>query len=157
MDTEIKILKPKDTNDFIQLIDILSDVFKMEKFEIPDNSYLESFLNKPDFKVLVVKHNNKVIGGLTVYVLHSYFSIRPTAYIYDVGVMSTYQRKGIGKKMLSFLTKYCDENGFEEVYVEAESNDVEAVNFYKTTSLSTMLQATHFTYSFDNAKSLKNK
>ncbi len=149
MDIEIKILTSDDTNCFIELINIFKEVFKMDDFEMPNSNYLRNLLNKPDFKVLVTQHNDRVIGGLTVYVLHSYFSARPIAYIYDVGVTTNYQRQGVGRKMISHLIKYCEENGFEDAYVEAENDDIEAVNFYKTTSISSMLQATHFTYSFD--------
>lgn len=157
MDIEIKILKTQDTNDFVELINIFNDVFEMDSLEIPESKYLENLLSKPDFKVLTAKHDNKVIGGLTVYVLHNYFSTRPIAYIYDVGVIADYQRKGIGKKMIAYLTKYCEENGFEEAYVEAETADIEAANFYKTTSISSILQTTHFSYSFDKINSDKNK
>jgi len=61
-----------------------------------------------------------------------------------------YQRKGIGKKLISALCEYCSKNGFNEVFVQAETADTQAVNFYRTTPISDELQATHFTYSFDS-------
>lgn len=155
MNIELKILKGQETNDFIELINIFSNVFKMKSFKMPKSIYLENLLSKPDFKVLVAKYNNRVVGGLTVYILHNYFSTNPTAYIYDVGVMTDYQRQGIGKKIIAYLVKYCKENGFENAYVEAETADIEAVNFYKTTSASSLLQATHFTYSFNSGNTEK--
>jgi aminoglycoside 3-N-acetyltransferase I len=118
MDIEIKKLNPYDIDDFSELITIFGFVFEMDDLNIPDNKYLKSLLSKPNFLVLIAKYNNKVIGGLTVYVLHSYYSTRPIAYLYDVGVMTDYQRKGIGKQLISYLTQYCKENGFEEAYVE---------------------------------------
>lgn len=152
MELELKILSSQDTDDFIELIRIFGDVFEMEGLKILDNKYLKSLLNKPDFLVLIGKYNNEVIGGLTVYVLHRYYSTKPVAYIYDVGVMRNHQRKGVGKKLISHLTQYCKENGFEDAYVEAETDDIQAVNFYKTTQMTSELQATHFTYSFDKLK-----
>lgn len=157
MTSEIKTLSSQDTNDFVALIKIFSDVFEMKDLKIPAHKYLENLLNKPDFLVLVAKHDNTVIGGLTVYVLHRYYSTKPIAYIYDVGVMPNYQRKGIGKKLISYLTQYCEENNFEDAYVEAETDDTHAVNFYKTTQISSVLQATHFTYSFDETNSNSDK
>jgi aminoglycoside 3-N-acetyltransferase I len=91
-----------------------------------------------------------VIGGLTVYLLHHYVSPQPIAYIYDVGVMPNYQSNGIGKKLIDYLSQYCREKGIREDYVEAETDDMQAVNFYRTTPISSELQATHFTYTFDN-------
>ncbi len=149
MDIELKKLSPQDIDDFSDLIRIFQIVFEMNNFEKPDEKHLQSLLNKPDFFTLVAKYDNKVLGGLTVYILHRYYSTKPIAYIYDMGVLADYQRKGIGKKLITFLTNYCQENGFEEAFVQAEADDTQAVNFYKTTSYSNELQATHFTYSFD--------
>ncbi len=148
MEIEIKKLSPQDVNDLSELIKIFEIVFEMSDFKIPSNGHLQFLLNKPDFFVLVAKYNNKIVGGLTVYILHRYYSEKPSAYIYDVGVLPDNQRNGIGKKLIDYLNDYCKENGFEEVYVEAETDDTQAVNFYRTTFFSNELQATHFTYSF---------
>ena len=152
MDIQIKKLSPHDIHDFSKLIEVFAVVFEMDDFKTPDDAYLQSLLNKPDFFVLVATFENSVIGGLTVYILHGYYSQKPTAYIYDVGVLSDYQRKGIGKKLIAYLTRYCKENGFEEAFVQAETDDLHAINFYRMTSISNELQATHFTYSVEKAK-----
>ncbi|WPP51381.1 GNAT family N-acetyltransferase [Catalinimonas niigatensis] len=150
MNVEIKKLDLKDTDEFVDLIKIFAVVFEMDDLKMPDNEYLRSLLAKPDFFVLIAQCDGKVIGGLTVYILHRYYSAKPVAYIYDVGVMPDYQRNGTGKKLISHLNKYCKDNNFEDAYVEAETNDTQAVNFYRTTPISSELQATHFTYTFDN-------
>lgn len=157
MDIEIKKLSPQDIHDFSELIKIFAIVFEMDNFKMPDEKHLKSLLIKPDFFTLVATYDNKVVGGLTVYILHRYYSAKPIAYIYDIAVLADCQRKGIGKELIRYVTDYCKESGFEEAYVEAETGDTQAVNFYKTTSYSNELQATHFTYSFgkentDNGK-----
>ena len=146
MDIQIKKLSPHDIHDFSKLIEVFSVVFEMDAFKMPDDAYLQNLLRKPDFFVLVATFENSVIGGLTVYILHRYYSQKPTAYIYDVGVSSEFQRKGIGKQLIHYLTRYCKENGFEEAFVQAETDDLQAINFYRTTSISNELQATQFTY-----------
>lgn len=148
MEIDVKKLEPRDVNDFAELIKVFTVVFEMSDLTVPNNQYLSSLLNKPDFFVVIAKCDGKVIGGLTVYVLHKYYSPKPVAYLYDVGIISDYQRKGIGKKLIAYLIRYCKENGFEEAYVEAEMNDTQAVNFYRTTSVCSELQAIHFTYAF---------
>ena len=151
MDINFKILSSKDLDNFKELIRVFEIVFEMKNFNIPDDNHLLILLEKSDFFALVAEIDNKIIGGLTVYVLNQYYSFKPLAYIYDVGILNNYQRKGIGKKLISYLTSYCKENGFEEAYVEAELEDVNAINFYKTTPISNILQATHFSYSLDKA------
>lgn len=145
---EIEILKPNQAEDFAALIHIFSDVFEMTELKIPHNTYLKSLLQKPDFFVITAKNYGKVVGGLTVYILHGYYTSKPAAYIYDVGVTPLFQRKGIGKKLIGFLTDYCQQRGFENAYVEAEADDIEAINFYRKTAHSHEMQATHFTYYF---------
>ena len=143
---EIHKLASQDLNDFIELIQVFALVFEMPDVEIPNQQYLERLLSNPDFLVFAAKMEGQVIGGLTVYVIHRYYSEKPTAYIYDVGVSPAYQRKGVGKMLMAHLVEYCNKRGFEDAYVEAESDDLDAVNFYKNTPYSNVLQATHFTY-----------
>lgn len=149
MDVEIKKLNPQNTFEFAELIKIFGIVFETEDLKIPEPKYLENLLSNPDFFVIIVEFEGKVVGGLTVYVLHSYYSAKPVAYIYDVGVLPNHQRKGIGKSLIKYLTQFCKENDFENAYVEAEADDLQAVNFYRKTQFSSELQATHFTYYFD--------
>jgi aminoglycoside 3-N-acetyltransferase I len=146
---EIKLLTPQDSSDFADLIQIFALVFEQDDIAIPRKAYLTKLLDKPDFLVIVAKDEGKVIGGLTIHILHSYYAEKPVAYIYDVGVAPQYQRKGIGKMLISYLIDYCKQNNFEEAYVEAEYDDTHAINFYRQTPFSSELQAIHFTYSFD--------
>jgi aminoglycoside 3-N-acetyltransferase I len=46
------------------------------------------------------------------------------------------------------VCKFCAQQGFEDAYVEAEADDIDAVGFYRKTKFSTELNATHFTYTF---------
>lgn len=149
MTADIKILAKTDSDEFLELIKLFKIVFEMEDLIIPDKKYLEKLLAKEGFFVFAAKNNDTVIGGLTVYTLEQYYSEKPLAYIYDVGVLPEYQRMGIGKKLIAALKAYCIENGFDAAYVEAESDDQQAVDFYRKTAFSSILQATHFTYSFN--------
>jgi aminoglycoside 3-N-acetyltransferase I len=148
MDIQISKLSSNDLKDFLELVKVFEVVFEMNDFKMPEAVHLQRLLDKPDFFSLVARVDNRVAGGLTVYILHRYYSTKPGAYIYDMGVLPEYQRKGIGKKLIGHLFGYCRENNFEEVYVEAESGDTGAVNFYRQLHFSSELQATHFTYSF---------
>ena len=47
-------------------------------------------LSGTNFFTFVAKYDNKVIGGLNVYILNRYYSIKPIAYIYDIAVLSNY-------------------------------------------------------------------
>lgn len=112
-----------------------------------DDEQLKKLLFNPDFWVFVITINDQVVGGLTIYVLHRYYNTRPIAYIYDVGVSPHFQGKGLGKVLIAEVCNFCRHNHFEEAYVEAESDDIDAVSFYRKTKFSSELNAIHFTYS----------
>lgn len=150
MDIEIIKLNPTDIGDFSALIKVFEDVFEWENFTFPKSKHLERLLDNSNFLVFVGKKDKKLVGGLTAYVLDRYDTEKPSAYIYDLAVITDLQRKGIGKILIAALNDYCTKNGFIEVFVQAETDDLQAVNFYRTTPITSELKATHFTYSFDN-------
>jgi aminoglycoside 3-N-acetyltransferase I len=145
---EIKKLEKNKTSEFRNLIEIFKDVFENDRQTL-DIDYLSRLLSKNDFIVFVVKVENKVVGGLTIYVLHSYYSTKPIAYIYDIGITKRFQGQGLGKALITEVCKFCKANGFEDAYVEAESDDIDAVSFYRKTKISNEMNAIHFTYAFD--------
>lgn len=145
----IKKLDHNEVPDFRNLVEIFKAVFENEE-QIPGNEHLGRLLSNPDFIVFVVKLNNRVVGGLTLYVLHSYYGTKPMAYMYDVGISPEFQGRGLGKALIAEVCRYCKDNGFEDAYVEAESDDIDAVNFYRNTKFSSEMNAIHFTYTFDN-------
>lgn len=142
---EIKQLKPGDVSEFNHLLEIFKTVFDNDA-PIPGDAYLAKLLSHPDFMVFVVCVNHQVVGGLTLYVLHGYFSEKPTAYFYDVGITPERQGQGLGKALISEVCRMCAAYGFEEAYVEAESEDTDAVRFYRQTRFDQELNAVHFTY-----------
>jgi len=149
MEIEIKKLSPYDIEDFVKLISVFESVFEWENFSFPPISHLQKVLNNPHFFVFVATSEQKVVGGLTAYVLEMYETEKPSAYIYDLAITTENQRKGIGKLLIAHVNAYCEKNGFGEVFVHAEMEDLEAVSFYKKTQPSNELNATHFTYSFE--------
>lgn len=151
---EVKKLNVTDVSDFRSLVEIFKIAFENEE-EIADSIQLAKLLSNPDFLVFVVKKNNIIVGGLTIYLLHSYYHSKPVAYIYDVAISPAFQGQGLGKKLISKVCKYCATHGFEDAYVEAESDDIAAVNFYRKTNYSSEIAAIHFTYR--NLSSLKIK
>jgi aminoglycoside 3-N-acetyltransferase I len=146
---EVIKLGSEEVSEFRALIEIFKEVFENEE-PISDNGHLAKLLSNLDFMVFVIRKNNKVVGGLTIYILHRYYSNKPVAYIYDVGITPELQGQGLGKSLIVEVCKYCKDNGFEDAYVEAESDDIDAVSFYRKTLFSSEMNAIHFTYTFDS-------
>lgn len=144
---EIKKLNSNCLTEFKSLIEIFKEVFENDE-PIANDQQLGKLLTNPDFIVFVVLLNNEVVGGLTIYILHRYYGTKPIAYIYDVGISPDFQGQGMGKALISEVCDFCKQNNFEDAYVEAESDDIDAVRFYRKTNFSSAINAIHFTYNF---------
>lgn len=144
-DLEIKKLSASDLDQFIELIRVFEDVFEMKNFQIPNSNYLQTLLERDDFFVFVSVLNNHVIGGLTSYTLRQYYSEKPLVYIYDLAVLTPYQRQGIGKTLIQSINAYCKDTGAEEVFVQADLVDDYALDFYRSTG-ATGESVVHFYY-----------
>lgn len=141
----VKKLNPDELSKFKCVLEIFREVFDVDA-ALPSDDYLKALLGDPEFLVFIVEHDHQIVGGLTVYVLKSYYTPLPVAYIYDVGISTGYQGKGLGKMLIAELVRYCKQQGFDHAYVEAEADDLEAVSFYRKTNASNELNAIHFTY-----------
>lgn len=142
---EIKKLTSDDLNQFIELIRVFEDVFEMKNFQIPKSEYLQSLLNRDDFYVFVSVFEGRVIGGLTTYTLRQYYSEKTLVYIFDLAVLTKYQRQGIGKSLIQGINAYCKDLGVEEVFVQADLVDDYALDFYRATG-GMAEDVVHFTY-----------
>ncbi|TGL22981.1 GNAT family N-acetyltransferase [Leptospira bourretii] len=142
---EIKKLSSNELNQFIKLIRVFEDVFEMKNFQMPNEDYLQSLLARDDFFVFVSIFRSQVIGGLTAYTLRQYYSEKPLVYIFDLAVLTKYQRQGIGKSLIEAINVYCKKMGAEEVFVQADLIDDYALDFYRSTG-GLPEEVVHFTY-----------
>ncbi len=145
MSVQVRRLDQRDLDKFLALIGVFEEVFEMKGFKIPGEKYLQALLAKEDFFVFVALLEEKVVGGLTAYTLQQYYSERPLAYIYDLAVLSRYQRQGIGKLLMEGISTFCKGIGMEEVFVQADQVDQHAIEFYQATG-GIAEQVVHFYY-----------
>lgn len=146
MNLELQILQSQNLEELKALVLVFENVFEMKNFKLPNERHLQKLLDKETFLAVIAKANNKIIGGLTIYVLDQYYSARPLAYLYDLAVMKDYQRKGAGKSLIEFTNNYCRQKGFEEVFVQADKVDEYAIDFYRSTKPTEEEQVVHFYY-----------
>lgn len=143
---DFEILQLDGIEELSELVTVFEVVFEMENFKRPSESHLISLLKNDNFFAIVAKKENKIIAGLTVYVLDQYYSEKPLAYIFDLAVLTEYQRKGIGRNLIEFTNKLCRQKGFEEVFVQADKVDDYAIEFYRSTKPTEEEQVVHFNY-----------
>ena len=146
MEIVIHILEPEDLPEFIELIRLFEEVFELKNMQLPPEDHLQGLLENEDFMVMVASHEERIIGGLTAYTLRQYISTQPLLYIYDLAVLEEHQRKGVGNQLIRAVNAYGRENGFEEVFVQADKEEPHAVNFYRSTDPTEEEDVAHFYY-----------
>lgn len=145
IDVQIKKIDAADIASFKELIHVFEEVFEMENFNLPTEDYLKQVLADKGFLAFVAILDNHVIGGLTAYILKQYYRELPLVYIYDLAVKAVYQRKGVGRQLISGITNYSKTMGVEEIFVQAEEADKHALDFYQTTG-GIAEKVVHFSY-----------
>ncbi|RPD43779.1 GNAT family N-acetyltransferase [Paracnuella aquatica] len=146
MPVNIQILDANNLTAFKGLIAVFERSFEMAHFRMPADAHLKSVLSRDHFFAVVASVDGNVVGGLTFYVLDQYYAEKPLAYIYDLAVLPEYQRMGIGKKLIDTTNEYCRQQGFEEVFVQADKVDAHALLFYRATKPTEEEEVVHFYY-----------
>ncbi|MBL7997818.1 MAG: GNAT family N-acetyltransferase [Candidatus Kapabacteria bacterium] len=130
---------------FQSVLRIFEHVFEWEDFTMPSGDYLLAQLRQQHFHVLVAELDGNVTGALTAFTLQMYSSQQPTVYIYDLGVMPDYQRRGIGRALMVELRRYAARIGAADVYVQADREDAHALEFYRSAG-GYATDVVHFTF-----------
>jgi aminoglycoside 3-N-acetyltransferase I len=129
---KISRIQGNDIEQLIELVKLLNEVFE-EPDKVASERQLKRLLNKPDFHAIAAIREGKIIGGLTAYELEQYYTDKSELYIYDIAVKKEFHNQGIGKALIAYLKDYSTKNGIEAIFVEAHSEDEQAVKFYEST------------------------
>jgi len=124
-------LNQNDVSHFQKLISVLAHVFE-EPTDIPDESYLEKLLAKPEFIALAVFNGTEIIGGLTGYELQKYYRRHSEFFLYDIAIDPAFQQRGLGTRLIVRLKEICLQKGITEFFVDAHLSDTHALKFYES-------------------------
>lgn len=130
VDLSIRILRPGDEKELQQLLQLYIDVFKDRSLP-KDTDYLSAILQQVNTIFVAAELQGELVGGITAHILPSIYGKFKELYIYDMAVSEAYQRQGIGSQMLNFVKEYCKANGIIDLFVQADTVDTGARNFYK--------------------------
>lgn len=81
--------------------------------------------------VLGAFDQGELVGGLAAYELHL-LSGATEIYLYDIAVDTRFQRRGIGRALMRELERHAAARGASTIFVEAEADDSDAVEFYRS-------------------------
>lgn len=140
-------LTASDTEEAREIIRLFVEVFELLPDEQPKNfSHLENQLADPDFFCYSAAVDQQVVGGLTAYLLSSFYDGEPELMIYDVGVQKEFRRRGIGQMMIQALLKECVDRDITSVFVDAHADDIQALDFYRSMEAAAEEAVIQFTF-----------
>ncbi len=111
-----------------ELISVFSLAFE-SVYQVSD-AYLQQMLDNPETLVLGATINGGIVGGLVAIEMFPIHGAKEF-YIYDIAVHPEYQKQGLGKALIGYLTQEAKKRGITTIFVEAESEDEGAVAFYQ--------------------------
>lgn len=86
------------------------------------------------FSYFVIDNSNQILGLVELSsrnIVDGCLS-SPVAYLEGLYLKEEYRGRGIGKKVIRMILKWCKERGFSELATDTELTNVKAQNFYKT-------------------------
>jgi aminoglycoside 3-N-acetyltransferase I len=126
---EITIQRIETVEALRQLLSVFALAFESDY--LVDDAYLDQMREHPSTLVLAAYIGEDIVGGLVACELLPIHGEKEM-YIYDIVVHPQYQRQGVGVRLIQQLKEEAKCRGVKTVFVEAESEDVGAVAFYRS-------------------------
>lgn len=142
---QILQLTKKDVAIFRELITLFKNVFEDPDKQNPSTFYLEDLLSRSEFFAFAVLQNDQVIGGITGYELQKYYKAESEFFIYDLAIEPSHQRLGIATRLLEKIKEICDQREINSIFVDAHTEDEEAIKFYESLGYGQGERVTQFT------------
>lgn len=127
---EVRRLRPGERGMARRLFVMMDDVFDTPSEELSDE-YVDALLGDPSFWAIAALRRGEVVGGVTAHTLPMTRAQTSEVFLYDVAVREDHRRQGIGRRMIEALRAGAAEAGVETLFVPAENEDEEALEFYR--------------------------
>jgi len=126
----IRRLSQNDSAAAARLFAVMAEVFE-EHSETLDSEYVSGLLARRDFWALAASEGDEILGGLTAHTLPMTRCEASELFIFDLAVKSEHRRKGVGRALVASLRALAAEEGIDVVFVPANNEDSEALDFYR--------------------------
>jgi len=82
---------------------------------------------------LLASEESKPVGFLRGTALGQLKSARRQMFLYEIGVVREFRRRGIAAELIRWLLRYCRSRGFQEVFVMTDPSNEAAVRLFRST------------------------
>ncbi len=95
------------------------------------DEYLSSMLQNKLCVILGAVVRTRVVGGLVAFEMMPIHGTKEF-YVYDIAIHPDFQKQGLGRRLMDTLKQEARTRGIGTIFVEAESDDKNAVAFYQS-------------------------
>lgn len=139
------------TNDMSYALEAIRVVKHEEdnnKLELLTDECMTNFLSNPDNYLIIAIGDNIVAGFVVAYELQRVDRNQKLMFLYEIGVLKTHRKKGIGTVLINFLKGICEDNNIMKMWVPTERSNIPAVSLYTKTGgeVSTKANEVSFTW-----------
>jgi aminoglycoside 3-N-acetyltransferase I len=113
-----------------ELFLMMAGVFEMECEPLGDE-YLARLMARGEFWALAATVDGRTVGGLTAHALPMTRTAESEVLIYDIAVLPSYQRQGVGRRLVAAMRAEASAAGMRVVWVPADNEDTHALDFYR--------------------------
>lgn len=90
----------------------------------PSRDQIDSYLSREN--CYVAKHASEVLGVLALYKIDAY-----TVEVKNIAVRESEQKKGIGRALLRYAERICEENGHRKLIIATGNSSLVQLSFYQ--------------------------
>jgi len=103
-----------------------------ESSALVSQEYAAALLHRDDFIVIAGLLDGEPIAGLTAFVIPLTRSETAEMFIYDIAVVPTHQRQGIGRRLVQEVRGFATRRNIATTWVPADNEDDIALDFYRS-------------------------
>ncbi len=106
-----------------------------------EESSLRAFLSSPDCWLFAAVLENRIVGFAYGYALQRLNTDRKMLYIHEVGVLDSFQRQGIGTKLMEKLREACEAEKYCKIFLICYQSNAGANALYRKAGGETMVES----------------
>lgn len=128
---DFKDIQKLNTEIFVDNVKWDSDTIENYSTSEQGAKYFKDALESKSGCFFVAVDGGELIGYANGCDMNAYWRRSKYFELENIGVIPERKKEGIGKALLAKVTKWAKDNGFDKIYINCYSKNIEALDFYK--------------------------